>query len=418
MTRSTRRHQLLLAGVLAAGITSPAGTAHAGAECPPDSRAEVVLKVDRDGGHELGEIVERHPVELHRWMVRSKGIAVVRSTVATYCGNDQGAKKLGGKLGKDAAVRYAGPSDLSGLSDGRFHAWATEEPLSAGDDASVWQEQEAADGLRLAQARQRSTGHGTVVAVLDTGVTAAHPALADKLVPGFDYVDDDTEPEESRNGLDDDGDGALDESYGHGTFLAGIVTLVAPDAKIMPMRVLDSDGQGNTYVVAQAVDDAVAAGADVISLSLGTSVESVSDVLERALERAAKAGTANVAAAGNAGTDQKQYPAAEDPVLAVTALARDGSRLAAFSGSGGWVDVAAPGEDVTGPVPDGGYARWSGTSVATPFVAGQLALLRSQQPDRGVKKLTKSVIETARKVDPKGSPKTRAIDILASLDHS
>ena len=107
--------------------------------------------------------------------------------------------------------------------------------------------------LQLSVSHALSQGEGTVVAVPDTSAEASHPALTGRLQRAWDYVDDDPDPAESRNGRDDDGDKAIDESYGQGTFVAGTVALTAPKARIRPMRVLNSDGRGNLFVVAEAI---------------------------------------------------------------------------------------------------------------------------------------------------------------------
>jgi subtilisin family serine protease len=186
-------------------------------------------------------------------------------------------------------------------------------------------------------------------------------------------VDDDPVPQEERDNVDQDGDSIVDEGYGHGTFVAGIVALVAPGARILPQRVLDSDGRGNVFTVAEAVYDSVAEGADVINMSFGTTGAVESKVLTEALKAAAKAGVVLVAAAGNDGSRVKHYPAAVDGVLSVGALDAGGTGLAPFSARGDWVDLAAPGQDVTSMLPCG-YGTWSGTSMAAPFVAGAAAL--------------------------------------------
>jgi thermitase len=222
-----------------------------------------------------------------------------------------------------------------------------------------------------------STGSGMVVAVLDTGAQLDHPALASQLVAGYDFVDDDTVPADEGNGLDDDDDELVDETVGHGTHVAGIVLLVAPESRIMPLRVLNSDGVGSVFQAAEAIIYATDQGAQVLNLSLGTGLQS--QVLQEAVDYARAAGVMIVAAAGNLNSTEPQYPAADEGVIAVAAL--DEQQLkTSFSNYGSWVDLATPGESIYSALPTDGYGWWSGTSMATPFVSGQIALLCSLAP--------------------------------------
>lgn len=253
------------------------------------------------------------------------------------------------------------------------------EPAAALTVAELFLAQPALNQIRLPSAAGGAWAADVIIAVLDSGVEFGHPALAGRLTTsGYDFVDDDPDPSDSRNGLDDDQDGQVDEMAGHGTFVAGLASRVAPQARIMPLRVLDSDGQGRAFVLAEALDYAVQHGADVVNLSLGTPAYSLA--LERALERANAQGVVVVAAAGNNAADLELYPAAGYKVISVTALDLDG-RKAGFANYGSLVDLAAPGVDLLGPV-NGGYALWSGTSMAAPLVAGEAALLMGLTPGR------------------------------------
>lgn len=238
--------------------------------------------------------------------------------------------------------------------------------------ADAYETQPALDQVRLPASAGGAWAHTVIIAVLDTGVDFGHPALAGRLTNyGYDFVDDDSHPSDLSNGIDDDEDGLVDEMNGHGTFVAGLASLVASEARILPIRVLDSDGLGRAFILAEAIDYAVQQGADVINLSLGTPAYSLA--LERALERANLQGVVVIAAAGNTGSDLQLYPASGYKVVSVSAINANYHK-ASFANYGSLVDLVTPGVDLLGPV-NLGYALWSGTSMAAPLVAGEAALL-------------------------------------------
>ncbi len=325
-------------------------------------------------------------------------------------------------LRADPRVVVAEPNFAAGAPEARKRTvWAVGTP---GQFTAQW----APASLGLAAAHGLATGQGTRVAVLDTGVDASHPALAGRLLPGRDFVDDDNDPSEVG--------GVNNGAYGHGTHVAGLVALAAPGAQIMPLRVLDTNGEGNVWVLAEALLHAVDPdgvpttpdGARIINLSLGTLQRTdILDLVTRLVscddsddddeeadpddqvplddpgyqgdkDRCNVLGSAVVvAAAGNSGSDtEKQYPAAEGApgTLAVAASTQAGG-LAGFSNRGSWINLAAPGEGITSLVPGGGYASWSGTSMAAPLVAGLAALLLEQNPDWKPEDVSKRLTETA-----------------------
>jgi thermitase len=260
--------------------------------------------------------------------------------------------------------------------DGRMKARA----ISSTDGSS---EQYAASALNLSCAAALSLGQGTTVAVLDTGAQLSHPVLEANFegVKRYDLVDGDRNPTDRPVGLDADGDGLKDELVGHGTHVAGIVDLVAPSAKIMPLRVLSTEGYGNVFTIAKAISFAKSNGADVINLSLGSS--SYSRLLEDVIEDVTRNGIVVAAAAGNSNTALPHYPAAADGgmssadgLVAVTSVDRYQEK-SDFANYGLWVDIAAPGEDIRSAFPVSLYANWSGTSMATPFISGQAALIHA-----------------------------------------
>ena len=263
-----------------------------------------------------------------------------------------------------------------------------------------------------------------VVAVVDTGIVRSHPDLTGQLVAGYDFVRD--AGNEDGDGLDADPEDpgcVLDGgSVFHGTHVAGTVAAATGNAqgvagvgwnvRVMPLRALDGcAGSGSSYDIAQAVRYAAglpndsgrvpAQAADVINLSLGVLAECdagsqalFADVRER--------GVVVVAAAGNESTSQRSHPAACPNVIAVSALDSRGER-AAYTNFGSWVDVAAPGGDLRFDMQGDGqldgvysthatggganrqptYRLLQGTSMATPHVAGVIALMRSVDPALG-----------------------------------
>jgi subtilisin family serine protease len=287
-----------------------------------------------------------------------------------------------------------------------------------GHDAEPYTDQYALPSINLAGAHSHSTGANTITAVIDTGVQLNHPVLVGRITTvQADFIDGDGIANDEGNGLDDDGDGEVDESTGHGTHVAGLSLLVAPDTRIMPVRALDSDGMGDAFSVAEAILFVVENGANVINLSLGTTGES--DLLEEVTEQAAHSGVLVVAAAGNLGTSQEVYPAANECALAVTAVGPTDLR-SSFASYGSWVDLAAPGESIYSSFPVDGYAWWSGTSMAAPFVSGQAALLLSYDPSLDILDVADLLGGTAQSLDSANGRQAGLlgagkINVLASL---
>lgn len=190
------------------------------------------------------------------------------------------------------------------------------------------------------------------------------------MINGYDFVDGDRNP---------------NDANGHGTHCAGIAAAstnngigiagTAPNASIYAVRVLDASGSGSLNDVADGVVHAADNGAKVISLSLGST--GASSTLEDAVNYAWDKGSVVVAAAGNAGNTVKNYPAAYSNAIAVASTDRN-DRKSSFSTYGSWVDVAAPGSDIYSTYPTNTYSSLSGTSMATPHVAGVAGLLASQ----------------------------------------
>ncbi|MBU1048694.1 S8 family serine peptidase [Candidatus Bipolaricaulota bacterium] len=239
-----------------------------------------------------------------------------------------------------------------------------------------------------------------VVAVIDTGIDTSIPQLKDCLWnnPG----------EIANNGIDDDGNGYIDDIHGwdfrdgdnsslvgsklhwHGTFVAGIIAAqpgevpivgVAPGVRIMDVRFLDSD---NTFssrdwnMFADAIDYAVDNGANIINMSIYANSRPPT-ILETAIHRAAQAGVVIIGISGNTSQTGVLYPGKYDDVYAVSATTEN-DQLAGFSTRGPEVAFCAPGEGITSFLPGGQTATRSGTSFAAPHVSGTLALILSAYP--------------------------------------
>lgn len=223
--------------------------------------------------------------------------------------------------------------------------------------------------LSLSDVHQEATGEGVLIAVLDTGAYGDHPLLQGHLTG----LGDQTGPgwEEVRDWIDNDGDGQLDEAFGHGTHVAGILAMVAPGASILPIKVITDDGVGSLWDILRGIEIARAWGADVISLSLTLSAATVS--MERTLEECVDAGIAVVCAAGNYGNRHAKFPATSPHVIGVASIGANGV-LSSFSGGGQDIELAAPGEGILSAYPRAELWYGTGTSMATPVVAGCIAL--------------------------------------------
>lgn len=234
-------------------------------------------------------------------------------------------------------------------------------------------DQWAAVNARISQAHGIAMGQGVVVAVLDTGVDLDHPWLANRLVPGYDFVDGDTNPGEETPNLDTDGDMQIDEAVGHGTHVAGVVALVAPQAMIMPVRVFDSNGSGSYFAVIEGIIYAVDNGARVINLS-GNGPDD-SPYLQEAITYARNHGVIVVAAGG---VNTVGFPAQYPPVISVGAI-DPADYVASFAryAPDEAIMIYAPGIAVYSAYYDNSSAWWSGNSMAVPFVAGGAALMMS-----------------------------------------
>lgn len=255
--------------------------------------------------------------------------------------------------------------------------------------------QPAATLVRTQAAHAVETGFGVVVAVLDTGLAFEHVELRPwLLLPGTNVVRLEGGGAHVRpNGLDDDGDGLADEALHHGSFVAGLVHLAAPHARILPIRVLDEEGFGTGFSLAKGILEAIRGGARVINLSL--TLEQASGVAAKALREAHAAGITIVGAAGNRNLSSVDFPASHDKVIAVAAV-DDAKVRTTFSNYSSKVDLSAPGQSEISIADDTGYGRWTGTSFAAPLVSGGAALLLDRYPGLGPDAVREALRDTAQ----------------------
>lgn len=249
----------------------------------------------------------------------------------------------------------------------------------------------AREALYLDQAHLWTKGEKEIIiAVLDTGVQLSHSEFSHTLIPGYDFVDilDGTD---TFIGDHLSADAIPEDEVGHGTHVAGIIggmgrrmpKGVAPECSIMPIRVLATMQIGAQKVGAGLIDNinngikwAVDRGASVINMSLGVKHSGGGLPHAEVVRYALSKNTTIVAASGNDGSNATYYPGALPGVIAVGATDRSGNP-ADFSTWGPHISISAPGVDIYSSYIDGGYAFSTGTSHASPFVAGAIALLRS-----------------------------------------
>jgi subtilisin family serine protease len=286
------------------------------------------------------------------------------------------------ELRKLSGVKDAQPNLEAAVVEfvgGKRYAWADVGPADPSLPADAFDVAQSALGNAGLPATLPSVAGSPVIAVLDTGIDVDHPALRDHIAPGgLDLVDNDNDPREVADGIDNNGDGTVDEAYGHGTYVAGIVRLIAPDARLLPIRILDSDGDGSAWRIAKGLLAARAAGATIVNLSLGAG--NLGRLVEDLVKDVTEDDVIVVAAAGNDGIEMFRYPAAYSEVVSVAAYDGRTTRRADFTTRGSWVQLAAPGVDVVSTYPGGRYARWGGTSAATPVVTAAAALIRQIAP--------------------------------------
>ncbi|HXM96153.1 MAG TPA: S8 family serine peptidase [Candidatus Dormibacteraeota bacterium] len=299
---------------------------------------------------------------------------------------------------------------LEGITFLRSGLWQQDQVNYAG--TTVWSgymNQPPAQLIGVDRARSAFNVSGSgIVADIDTGVDPNHPALRGVLLPGYDFTRnqpgasellDLTQPlapvcgqhcqqaarvNQSTAAMLDQStaamlDGTFFADFGHGTEVVGVVHLVAPTAKILPLKAFRADGTGNLSDILRAIYYAVQNRANVINMSFDFT--SYSKELDTALSNATQHNVICVASAGNNGRHELVYPAALSNVMGIASTS-DFDTRSYFSNYGAdLVWITAPGEQIITTYPFSSYAVASGTSFSSPFVSGSAALLLQLQPN-------------------------------------
>ncbi|MEU7388435.1 type VII secretion-associated serine protease mycosin [Streptomyces tanashiensis] len=268
------------------------------------------------------------------------------------------------------------------------------------------------EALHTTEAWRTTQGKGITVAVLDTGVDADHPDLSGSVLAGRDLVGFGASKGDRAWARHGTAMAGIIAGHGHGPGAQDGVLGVAPDVRILPVRVIlestdtsrDKARKSRGTALAEGIRWAADHGADVINLSLGDDSKSAHPDAgeDAAVQYALAKGVSVVASAGNGGEkgDHISYPAAYPGVIAVAAVDRYGTH-ASFSTRRWYATVSAPGDDIVIADPDRRYYEGWGTSAAAAFVSGAVALVRSAHPDLTPAQIKRLLIDTARN-RPKG----------------
>ncbi|GHE43772.1 type VII secretion-associated serine protease mycosin [Streptomyces capitiformicae] len=296
-------------------------------------------------------------------------------------------------------------------------------PSTAAHADSIRDQQWALDAMHTREAWRTTKGEGITVAVLDTGVDDEHPDLAGNVLPTKDMVGFGASRGDRAWARHGTAMAGIIAGHGHGVNNGDGVLGIAPEAKILPVRVILEDGdsarskarstRGNA--LAEGIRWAADQGADVINLSLGDDSKSAhpEPSEDAAVQYALKKGSVVVASAGNGGEkgDHVSYPAAYPGVIAVTAVDEYGTR-AAFSTRRWYATVSAPGVDVVIADPDRKYYEGWGTSAAAAFVSGAAALIKAAHPGLTPAQVKRLLEDTARDTPTGGRDDSRGFGFV------
>jgi len=261
-------------------------------------------------------------------------------------------------------------------------------PLYPND--TFYNNQWALEKVNAPAAWGHSTGQGVLVAIVDTGIDLAHPDLASKVRTDIDW--------DFANA-----DASADDDHGHGTHVSGIAAAETDnsagiagmgwEATLLPLKILRADGYGSDTDLAEAICYAADNGASIVNMSLGAT-GGCPQIIQQAVDYAYARGAVLVAAAGNDLGHTEMYPANCEHVLGVAATASSDTR-ASYSNYGSHVSVAAPGSNIYSTLWGGDYGNMSGTSMATPYVAGLAALLLARHPSYTPDQIASAILDNS-----------------------
>jgi subtilisin family serine protease len=333
---------------------------------------QIIAEVD---SAQADDLARRHRLRL----VGSQDVPLVGSAFSLFRITDRrSVEAVRTELAADAGVRSVQPNFRHVLQDQK-------SALTEGDPA-----QYALAKLRLPEAHALSRGTGVIIAVIDSGIDATHPELADTIADTFDAL------------------GSKEGPHVHGTGIAGAIVSharlmgSAPSAKILAIRAFGAAPNGaesTSFVVLKSLDFAASHGAQIVNMSFAGPKD---PLVERGIAASATRGIVMVAASGNAGPKSPPlYPAANPNVIAVSATdARD--RLFPASNRGSHIAVAAPGVEIFLPAPAGKYQMTSGTSFSAAYISGLVALMMERNPALKPDDVRAILMKTARDLGAPG----------------
>lgn len=402
---------------------------------------------------EIGTVAERHGLTVVRAVDDGRGVYLMRAVadwrpLRSVLETDSEVVRV--ELNSDAAIVEA-PTGSLNQSTAAILETLPDRTIVPFFNRSVWRgyaTQPATALLRTTETHRLYATGGGIVAIIDTGIDATHPALVGGIVPGYDFIRDEAGipsdltdlsqstaaileggPREGvfRSALVNQSTAAILEqstaailegeglppAFGHGTMVAGLVRVVAPTAQIMPLRVFTNKGSATTFDIVRAIYWAVDHGANVINMSF--SLGTASEELLRALNYANEHDVTLVASAGNAGAETLVFPAAFRHVIGVASTSNL-DRRSTFSNHGnGLVRIAAPGEALITAYPGGQYAAVWGTSFSAALVSGAASLIVQADPTADPNAID-GLLTEARQIRGLGEGRLNLLDALRKAD--